>query len=30
MVMRSKTATVRLVEASHHFDRKPGGDPARR
>jgi fructose-1,6-bisphosphatase II / sedoheptulose-1,7-bisphosphatase len=30
MVMRSKTATVRLIEASHHFDRKPGGDPAKR
>jgi fructose-1,6-bisphosphatase II / sedoheptulose-1,7-bisphosphatase len=30
MVMRSKTATVRLIEASHHFARKPGGDPAKR
>ena len=30
MVMRSKTGTVRLIEASHHFARKPGGDPAKR
>jgi len=30
MVMRSKTATVRLIEASHHFASKPGGDPAKR
>jgi fructose-1,6-bisphosphatase II / sedoheptulose-1,7-bisphosphatase len=29
MVMRSKTGTVRLIEASHHFARKPGGDPWR-
>jgi fructose-1,6-bisphosphatase II / sedoheptulose-1,7-bisphosphatase len=29
MVMRSKTGTVRLIEASHSFDRKPGGDPAK-
>ena len=28
-VMRSKTGTVRLIEASHHFARKPGGDPAK-
>jgi fructose-1,6-bisphosphatase II / sedoheptulose-1,7-bisphosphatase len=30
MVMRSKTRTVRLIEASHHFASKPGGDPAKR
>jgi fructose-1,6-bisphosphatase II / sedoheptulose-1,7-bisphosphatase len=30
MVMRSKTATVRMIEASHHFAHKPGGDPAKR
>ena len=28
MVMRSKTGTVRLIEASHHFAGKPGGAPA--
>jgi len=30
MVMRSKTGTVRVIEATHSFDRKPGGDPAKR
>src|SRR5208282_4756387 len=28
IVMRSKTGTVRLVEASHNFTRKTWGDPS--
>jgi fructose-1,6-bisphosphatase II / sedoheptulose-1,7-bisphosphatase len=30
MVMRSKSGTVRLVEATHNFDRKTGFEPADR
>jgi fructose-1,6-bisphosphatase II / sedoheptulose-1,7-bisphosphatase len=27
MVMRSKTGTVRVIEADHNFDRKSGFEP---
>ena len=28
LIMRSKSGTVRYIEAEHHFDRKPGFEPA--